>query len=466
MKEKLIAKMAQWWNSLQPKQRKTLVLVGVCTGAFVIALLGWAQSRGKVKEQMAAARKTETRKEIPIEPGMMEKKRELDSQAEVQRLKDQIEAIKSGKPVDANGNPVPVSQQGQQIASSGSLPLPGSTAPGGGGAAMLPQIAGKQGVQPMQGASGNTAGPLQQQQQGQGRAGKQQLNGMALPPLPPTPSNVKVPAPPLPPASSALPNAVASYEPAGQEMGEISIVSYESKGDNGNGKVSGSEKGKKKGTTGMSVYLPPSYMEATLLSGAYIPTTESAKGNPMPVLLRVKTPAFLPNEAKAAVKGCYIIADGKANLATERAEMTVVSLSCLDRKGQAVIDQKVKGWLIDSDGVAGIGGKVVAKMGAMVARSLIAGFFGGAGDALKATATTTSVSPLGTTQTIDPKEVALAGVGAGISNGFKEIQKFYLELAKQTLPAIAILPSKSVTVAISEGVTLNIKPINGSGSKK
>ena len=461
MKEKLFAQVSQWWNQLQPKQRKTIALIGVCSGAFAIALLGWANSRGRVKDQMAAARKSETRKEITIEPGMMEKKRELDSQAEVQRLKDQIEAIKSGKPVDANGNPVQVSQQSAQVA-SGTLLTSGSTAIG---TAAAPQIPGNTGLPPVQGIKGNATG-ISLQQQGQGRAGKQQLNGMALPPLPPAPSNGRVPAPPLPPASSAVPNAVASFEPAGQEMGEISIVSYESRGENNSGKNGSADRGKKKGTTGMSVYLPPSYMEATLLSGAYIPTTESAKGNPMPVLLRVKTPAFLPNEAKAAVKGCYIIADGKANLATERAEMTVVSLSCLDRKGQAVIDQKVKGWLIDSDGVAGIGGRVVAKMGAMVARSLIAGFFGGAGDALKATATTTSVSPLGTTQTIDPKDVAIAGVGGGISNGFKEIQKFYLELAKQTLPAIAILPSKSVTVAISEGVTLNIKPINGSGSKK
>ncbi len=200
-------------------------------------------------------------------------------------------------------------------------------------------------------------------------------------------------------------------------------------------------KKKEKGMT--SSTFPPSYMEATLLSGAYIPTAESAKGHPMPVLLRIKTPAFLPNEAKAAVKGCFIIADGKANLATERAEMTLVSISCLDKKGQAVIDQKVKGWLIDSDGIAGLQGKVVAKMGAMVARSLISNFFGGMGDALKQSATTQSISALGTTTTIDSDKIGIAGIGSGLGGGFKDIQKFYLDLAKQTLPAIAVLPSKS-----------------------
>lgn len=432
MKDKLIANISKWWNELQPKQRKTIVLICVCSSAFAVAMLGWSQSRGR-SQQIAAASTKETRKEIPIEPGMMEKKRELDGQVEVQRLKDQIEAIKNGKPVDADGNPLPPPTQGGQYT-----------------------------MNPVNGSSPSQQG--NQETAGQGRAGKQQMPGLALPPLPPAPSNSKIPLPPPPGPPGMIPEGtVAIPEPPAQEMGEIMIVSNESKGDSG--KSASSDKGKKK-ESGTSVYLPPSYMEATLLSGAYIPTTESAKGSPMPVLLRVKTPAFLPNEAKAAVKGCYIIADGKANLSTERAEMTVVSLSCLDRKGQAVIDQKVKGWLIDSDGVAGIGGKVVAKMGAMVARSLLAGFFGGAGDALKATSTTTSISPLGTTQTIDPKDAAIAGVGAGISNGFKEIQKFYLELAKQTMPAIAILPSKSVTVAISQGTMLNIKPINGNGSTK
>ena len=57
------------------------------------------------------------------------------------------------------------------------------------------------------------------------------------------------------------------------------------------------------------------------MSGLDAPTTSEAKGNPVPVLLRVKTPAVLPNSVKANLKGCFVIADGKGNLATERAEL-------------------------------------------------------------------------------------------------------------------------------------------------
>jgi len=83
-----------------------------------------------------------------------------------------------------------------------------------------------------------------------------------------------------------------------------------------------------------SVYLPISYMEATLLSGLDAPTSGDAKGNPVPVLIRIKTPAVLPNDVKANLRGCFVVADGKGNLATERAELVTVSISCLDRRGK------------------------------------------------------------------------------------------------------------------------------------
>ena len=81
--------------------------------------------------------------------------------------------------------------------------------------------------------------------------------------------------------------------PAGQlqsppetEIGDIAIVSH-----SGSGKSAKADADDKKKDVGdRSVYLPPSFMEATLLSGLDAPTTSEAKGNPVPVLLRVKDP--------------------------------------------------------------------------------------------------------------------------------------------------------------------------------
>ena len=208
------------------------------------------------------------------------------------------------------------------------------------------------------------------------------------------------------------------------------------------------------------IYLPPSFMEATLLSGVAAPTTSAAKSNPLPLLFRVKDLAVLPNRVKADLKGCFIIGSAVGNLADERVHIRLNTLSCVAKNGDAVIDQTVKGFVVDEDGKVGLKGRVVAKMGIHIARTALAGFIGGMGDALSSSMQTNSLNALGQTQSqmtnTDAGSIAKAGLGEGISSATKELQKFYLQLAEQTLPVIEIGSTKDVTVVISEGVGLEI----------
>ncbi len=208
------------------------------------------------------------------------------------------------------------------------------------------------------------------------------------------------------------------------------------------------------------IYLPPSFMEATLLSGVAAPTTNAAKDNPLPLLFRVKDLAVLPNKVKANLKGCFIIGSGIGNLADERVHIRLNTLSCVAKNGDAVIDQNVKGFVVDEDGKVGLKGRVVAKMGIHIARTALAGFIGGMGDALNDSTRTNTFSALGQPQsefkTADAENIAKAGLGEGISSATKELQKFYLQLAEQTLPVIEIGSTKDVTIVISEGIGLEI----------
>jgi conjugal transfer pilus assembly protein TraB len=208
------------------------------------------------------------------------------------------------------------------------------------------------------------------------------------------------------------------------------------------------------------IYLPPSFMEATLLSGVAAPTTSAAKSNPLPLLFRVKDLAVLPNRVKADLKGCFIIGSAVGNLADERVHIRLNTLSCVAKNGDAVIDQAVKGFVVDEDGKVGLKGRVVAKMGIHIARTALAGFIGGMGGALSSSMQTNSLNALGQTQSqltdTDGGSIAKAGLGEGISSATKELQKFYLQLAEQTLPVIEIGSTKDVTVVISEGVGLEI----------
>jgi conjugal transfer pilus assembly protein TraB len=98
-----------------------------------------------------------------------------------------------------------------------------------------------------------------------------------------------------------------------------------------------------------------------------------------------------------------------------------------------VIDQKVKGFIVDQDGKIGLRGKVVAKMGSMIARAALAGFASGVGDAVSQSYTVQSISPLGATSSVSSNDVAQYGAATGAASALKEISKFYLCKIRSTL---------------------------------
>ncbi len=424
-------KFKAFWDRLSSKQRRNFVTVMVGCALIGFSLLGYIATKGKA-EPTANAKQT---KDLSIETKLLEKSQILESQKDMARkdeenrlLKQQMEAIKNGA-AGAGNIPMPVASP---TPIPGQPPVPGQPIP----------VAQEKGAQAMPEAIA---------------AGRKGAMGSVAFSSPPPPSmKGTLPLPPLPPLPAGDQSGQAAPPPE-TEIGDISLVS------SGVQTKTPPADDKKKEMTAM--YLPPSFMEAILLSGLDAPTSSDAKGNPVPALLKVKTPAFLPNSVRADLKGCYVIADGKGNLATERAELLLVSLSCLDRKGRAVIDQKVKGFVVDQDSKIGLRGRVVAKMGSMIARSMIAGFFGGVGDVVRSSATTTAISPLGTTQTVSAGDLAKAGIGSGLANGFKDMEKFYMELAHQTMPVIEVSAAKPVTLVISEGVNLEIKKLRKGGVK-
>ena len=264
------------------------------------------------------------------------------------------------------------------------------------------------------------------------------------------PQPLAVPASPPPPLKSK------QQQP--QLIGNITVLANTAAGT-----ANSSNNDKKKART---VYLPPSFMEASLLTGFDASTSGTGKSNPEPLLLRIQTPAVLPNDIKANLAGCFIIAEAVGRLDKERADVRLVSLSCLSNEGKAIIDTQVKGFVTDSDSKVGLSGRVVSRMGAATARTVIAGFFGGLGDMLKTTATTQSVSPLGTTTSVDSSQLAKYSIGGGLAEGSQSLRDFYLDLAKQATPVIEVGATKKITVVISEGKDLEIKEKEGDTLQK
>ena len=267
----------------------------------------------------------------------------------------------------------------------------------------------------------------------------------------------KLPAPPSAPSAPPAPPA----PPVEKTVGAIGSATSQVVGTSGpQGAADGPASSKKKNRT---IYLPPGFMKARLLTGTDALASRDATSNPEPIIARVQAPAVLPNEVKANLAGCFVIGNATGSLAKERVEVQLVSLSCIDFDEHSVVDQPVKGFFVDTDGKKGLSGKVVTRAGATLARAFIAGTISGISQSVESTFGNTSTSALGTVRTLDAGDAAKTGIAGGLSKSSDKLTDFYLDLARQAGPIVEVGAAKDVVVVIQEGATLEIKP--GAGVK-
>ncbi len=201
-------------------------------------------------------------------------------------------------------------------------------------------------------------------------------------------------------------------------------------------------------------YLPSgAFTRAVLLGGLDAPTGGQSQRNPQPVLLRLADNAILPNQFRARVKECFVVGAGYGDVSSERAYIRTESLSCVTRDGTA-IDVPVKGYVAGEDGKAGMRGRLVSKQGQILANALLAGVASGIGHAFQQSSTTLSVSPLGTTSTVDPGKQLEAGLGTGVGKALDRLAQYYISLAEKVFPVIEVDAGRSVDVVLTQGVAL------------
>lgn len=280
----------------------------------------------------------------------------------------------------------------------------------------------------------------------------------AAPSFPPSPEQSEIdsaagtlPAPPVPPAAPPAP-------PVEKTVGSIGTATTAVLAAGPDGHGAAGDAAKKKNRT---IYLPPGFMKARLLTGIDALASKDATSNPEPLIARVQAPAVLPNDVKANLAGCFVIGNATGSLAKERVEVQLVSLSCVDFDEHSVVDQPIKGFFVDTDGKKGLSGKVVTRAGAALARAFIAGTVSGFANAVNDSFGDVSTSALGSVRTLDAGDAAKSGIAGGLSKSSDKLTDFYLDLARQAGPIVEVGAAKDVVVVIQEGVTLEIKPTAG-----
>jgi conjugal transfer pilus assembly protein TraB len=208
---------------------------------------------------------------------------------------------------------------------------------------------------------------------------------------------------------------------------------------------------------GLEEYQIPagSILSGTLVTGLDAPTADSARRDPIPILLRLKDLAILPNRFKADVRECFVLLSAFGDLSSERAYARGEQISCVANDG-TTIEQRLEGFASDETGKNGIVGKVVSKQGAFIARALTVSLMQGVAQAF-ASANSNSPVSVGTTST---NQLALyksdteQGVSNGVGLGMEKVAEFYLKQAGDMFPVIEVSAGRQIDVILTQGVKM------------
>lgn len=206
-------------------------------------------------------------------------------------------------------------------------------------------------------------------------------------------------------------------------------------------------------------YIPSgAFFEVQLLTGLDAPTGAKAKSSPSPILFRIQNLAWLPNEVRQNVLGCFLLSEGIGELSTERVNARGLSLSCVDNDGKTAIDQKILGFVADSDGKAGLRGNVASKAGALLAQTMKAGFVQGLAEFFSFSARSVSITDSGGVISVpDTEEYGknlAGGAFSGMSKALEKVSDYYMDLADEVFPVIQIGAARTATFILTQGVEL------------
>lgn len=189
-------------------------------------------------------------------------------------------------------------------------------------------------------------------------------------------------------------------------------------------------------------------MTAMLLTGLDAPTGARAQSQPVPVLMRIKKEAIMPNYASADVKECHLLGSAYGELSSERVNIRGETVSCILADNTAV-EGSVKFFVTGEDGKNGVRGTLVSRSGRVLASAAGAALAQGILSSMQETSAESVFLGGG--------DSGAGGAVSGASEGFDLLTEYYLDLAEQTFPVIEIPNGRWVDVVLTEMLTVKFK---------
>lgn len=195
-----------------------------------------------------------------------------------------------------------------------------------------------------------------------------------------------------------------------------------------------------------------SFARARLLNGVEAPTGGQANGNPVPMLLEIRDPAFLPNRYRSDMKRCMVTANATGDLSSERVLVRLDRLSCIT-ESRGAIDVKLTGYVTGEDGKTGLKARVVTRSGQAIANALLVGTLSGLGEAVSLAAQDSTTNFAGTV-THSVNNPWRAGLGEGMQDALDRVADYYLKLADKIFPVLEVDAGRDVDIVITQSASI------------
>lgn len=213
-----------------------------------------------------------------------------------------------------------------------------------------------------------------------------------------------------------------------------------------------------------------SILSGELLSGLDAPTGQAARGDPMPVLVRVHKNAILPNHYRAEVRECFVVGAAYGDLSSERAYIRGNTISCvMDDEDRSVVEQPIALYATGDDGKAGVRGNLVTKQGQVLTKAMMAGFAEGMSEAFDVQQVPSLNLGGGgdiQTQSQQPNaDMLQGGAASGVSSALDRLAQFYIDMAEGMYPIVEVDAGREVDLIVTQGATLEPGKNESSGSE-
>ncbi|MEH6454703.1 MAG: TraB/VirB10 family protein [Cocleimonas sp.] len=202
-----------------------------------------------------------------------------------------------------------------------------------------------------------------------------------------------------------------------------------------------------------------SILTGTLLNGVDAPTSGGQQSKmPMPILIRLKQEALMPNNYTLDIRECFIIGTTIGDLATSRAFIRAETLSCITEDSEA-IEVALTAYAVGRDGKNGVDGTLVTKSGGLMGNAMAAGFLSGLSKAASPQAVNVVSTSPGEESLFQSTNWASMGQSAalnGASTSFDMVAKYYLEMVDASWPVVEVLAGREVDFIVQRGLALKI----------